>query len=1149
MKKIGFVYKYNPSEEKGILVFGTWKVKSTWNTTIIFSVSDLLSEVTSGCLVYFDINDNKAYNIERASLSNFKIDYINSLIRCGEHESEFFFYRENTIISFENLKNIIIPEKKQVEEIKKDTSNKKTKRLRFINIFNEQVSASLVPQEFNVNLIKDTTKELPETIENLFNCFGKYKHNGNDRITLDVFDLSLWVDQDILNDKYYGMNIEELKLLYDLFVMRKHYDKEGNEINFKPENDVISSKWSLLLSKFGENDLKSIMDFAPKLQPAFPKNFCKKNAGILTDDYGMPDVEICKLYCLHKISNATTVSEYNNIKHKLFVYSHCRTKHLEGEGVPMCQMGKRRINNLVKCLEDQYENVIKQNVISQFKILSENANVVNEIQNITPGEINNIGLFIDKYNEMKNDFLYYEVCKDVLDSYDKLPLIYKDALKTSLLNCANESAISATKADDLIPCFIYYNVKQLGNWILASTKQKIKELVNDRFSNLDDLEDLNDAYKYDYITSKQYFNKYKKLTSNYNTYQFLKELSDYRIEDSPLTIQWYVVSNIINQLGYDSINSYKYINFNYYDAITDIRSLLKWLNSYGHLKDIVLKKAENKICSVLSDNERWTLFEENIVKSPGFANIRKRLNKAYKKKYINKELMKHVCFQDVMLSDMDTVKDSEVIIFIADNLDSRHQYLMQQKATGFMKLYLWQKQPSSSFDWTLVKSHFCELPVDAQIRTLRYIFGLMASGKTMLTLDDLYSEFVETLSPASPSICGILFMLKTKKNDMKMRITSGMLEPIIGEDIKQIIKFLKDSKKLFYSCNGYLAITNNQQDIKYQSFNGILTKEVNNDLLYYVITFHYSPVNLFGETIEWSNSEYVKIAKQVLVRNTDVEIVNGKYYVPESQEFFVRQFVVTYDIDDKCGLISDKERMIELGYLPKNNAYQPLYTNCLRKYEDSDNYICRCGCIGGSDPNNHYPFFWCKKKICARRAHFLLPPTQWEYFRFADFLFIALGQTSDVRASVWCVNSEISNFLCDYAQYFKSNKIYFERHFFDFGKSKDYKSSDINISSSPLNDSEEMGTWDKESSTYRDIYDDDDYDYHDDDYDYHDDDYDYHDDDYDYHDDDYHDYSPDYDEPTYDRYNGSYAQDYMGYSDDDIDTIFDGEPDAYWNID
>lgn len=37
--------------------------------------------------------------------------------------------------------------------------------------------------------------------------------------------------------------------------------------------------------------------------------------------------------------------------------------------------------------------------------------------------------------------------------------------------------------------------------------------------------------------------------------------------------------------------------------------------------------------------------------------------------------------------------------------------------------------------------------------------------------------------------------------------------------------------------------------------------------------------------------------------------------------------------------------------------------------------------------------------------------------------------------------------------------------------------------------------------------------------------------------------------PTYEKYGGSYAQDEMGYSDDDIDTIFDGDPSAYWNID
>ncbi len=40
-----------------------------------------------------------------------------------------------------------------------------------------------------------------------------------------------------------------------------------------------------------------------------------------------------------------------------------------------------------------------------------------------------------------------------------------------------------------------------------------------------------------------------------------------------------------------------------------------------------------------------------------------------------------------------------------------------------------------------------------------------------------------------------------------------------------------------------------------------------------------------------------------------------------------------------------------------------------------------------------------------------------------------------------------------------------------------------------------------------------------------------------------------YERPSYGKYGGSYAQDEAGYSDDDIDTIFDGDPSAYWNID
>lgn len=46
-------------------------------------------------------------------------------------------------------------------------------------------------------------------------------------------------------------------------------------------------------------------------------------------------------------------------------------------------------------------------------------------------------------------------------------------------------------------------------------------------------------------------------------------------------------------------------------------------------------------------------------------------------------------------------------------------------------------------------------------------------------------------------------------------------------------------------------------------------------------------------------------------------------------------------------------------------------------------------------------------------------------------------------------------------------------------------------------------------------------------------------------------YSRNYDDygTHYGEYAGSYAQDVMGYSDDVINDAFDGDPDAYWNID
>ena len=47
----------------------------------------------------------------------------------------------------------------------------------------------------------------------------------------------------------------------------------------------------------------------------------------------------------------------------------------------------------------------------------------------------------------------------------------------------------------------------------------------------------------------------------------------------------------------------------------------------------------------------------------------------------------------------------------------------------------------------------------------------------------------------------------------------------------------------------------------------------------------------------------------------------------------------------------------------------------------------------------------------------------------------------------------------------------------------------------------------------------------------------------------YNDYPVDDYGTHYGEYDRTYAQDVAGYSDDVINNAFDGEPDAYWNID
>ncbi len=207
-------------------------------------------------------------------------------------------------------------------------------------------------------------------------------------------------------------------------------------------------------------------------------------------------------------------------------------------------------------------------------------------------------------------------------------------------------------------------------------------------------------------------------------------------------------------------------------------------------------------------------------------------------------------------------------------------------------------------------------------------------------------------------------------------------------------------------------------------------------------------------------------------------------------------------MDDKCNLFNDDV---------ENSMGEPipLLMHWNVKYKEDRICLCKCGRCQDVDPQYGIPFYWCRKNVCTRRGRFLVPISEWKQYKFVDLLNILYNNNILLREKILDVNAEISQLLIDYIEHYEDSK----------------------IKSHPIDYEEDRGVWTDGMSIMADIYPDvsdmEDYGYNE------------------YCDDTYY----DDDGSTYGRYAGSYAQDEMGYSDEDIDIIFDGEPDAYWNID
>lgn len=555
MKKIGYVYRYNENEKKGILVYGyNVNVYTPQYIPVKFSSSNCISTIKTGQLVYFELIDtNTASNIERASLHNFKRDVIFDLVSNFDLNKWEEGIRQ-TIIRFENLENA--------------------------ESLSDNLGESREVFDFHYN-------ELPESIDELFALFGnciQFSFMDSEFLTVDILDIAYWIDQDIVKSHfYYGTTADQVLDLFNLFVVKEK--KAYTRYSSREYDKSISLNWKYLLLPLSREELVEVCKKEPMLQPTMPEDFCMKHLNMLSIEYGFPSLTVCDAFCRAQIMKVDSTTEYLFLKDKLNSYILRTNSKTKVYGVQPCELE----DEITELLDNRYKDVVLDNICKKLASISDGSIKWKERILLLLKEnaeyLLKLGLTIDKYYNMLAKrgpgyiYLFFEDYNTLLEE-DKEP--YKASIsawgKEYITQIAN-SKYYLNKA-----CDIYYGLRSLSKFFTKTFVNEIREIVNSEFAELGDFSELKYAYEGNLISEEQYLERYKCLTKNHTLQQLVQEITAIRnfSNEIPLSLQNYLVREIFNKFDFGNLKSYKYVKTDD-GGISNMGELVEWLNHQYNL--------------------------------------------------------------------------------------------------------------------------------------------------------------------------------------------------------------------------------------------------------------------------------------------------------------------------------------------------------------------------------------------------------------------------------------------------------------------------------------------------------------------------------------------------------------------------------------
>ncbi len=565
----------------------------------------------------------------------------------------------------------------------------------------------------------------------------------------------------------------------------------------------------------------------------------------------------------------------------------------------------------------------------------------------------------------------------------------------------------------------------------------------------------------------------------------------------------------------------------------------RWVSGQSSINEAAIDIVFSEYVKALPEERQWYLFEKGIITSPTIKVINTHLQEIYRNRDFRNPVLKKKCFQREVVSDiLDGRLADEILFPLFSILSDEYIRELRKNGTDKIRFFLWvfDIENDNYFEsdiielgvdwysleeeWNQIISFFHLLPNEHQVNLYKYLFYLKTIGVETFTTEELYERLT---NHNKNQICKALrltsFILSKKERALESVITDTDLSSLIYSDNGNPASNLFS---LFIKCDGPNVLSYdyyyNKEEYyivgrvsNYESTKGKFLKIEFLDEISYpcsednprydpdpvVLDYEYEQINSVKKTLE-ENIPHIKKG-------------NNTYLISTEYSIRVKEFMMKYHLEDQAQL-----------FIETSSRYLiPLQHHYREDFGKKTRIICEYTGCTRTDTKHGIPFVQCGRSSCVSRNHFIVPIFEWDSYSIVDLLYILCGRDKTRQQTIWneykILANSINRVIVRHLLSQQGDPEIIERlnHLLvDYDTPiSDLSESEVKVIGNSDNDDEYE--WD-------DMYEDGKIDI---------------------------DNKNDDDTTTFERYRGTWAQEEEGYSDEEIDSIFDGDPSAYWNID